>query len=25
VDGPSWVNWVCHLDAPWLTPRIASG
>ena len=19
---PSWVNWVCHLDAPWLTPRI---
>jgi anaerobic magnesium-protoporphyrin IX monomethyl ester cyclase len=19
---PKWMNWVCHQDAPWLTPRI---
>jgi radical SAM superfamily enzyme YgiQ (UPF0313 family) len=19
---PRWVRWVCHLDAPWLTPRV---
>jgi radical SAM superfamily enzyme YgiQ (UPF0313 family) len=19
---PEWVSWVCHLDAPWLTPKI---
>jgi hypothetical protein len=21
---PRWVSWVCHQDAPWLTPRIRS-
>ena len=19
---PQWVSWVCHLDAPWLTPKV---
>jgi anaerobic magnesium-protoporphyrin IX monomethyl ester cyclase len=19
---PQWINWICHNDAPWLTPRI---